>query len=69
MTDVGKFHGGDAKGLREFTYGGDSKHLKADFTNLRRQGLIVEREIAHQATAPRLLLALTKQEGRSNRSP
>jgi hypothetical protein len=61
MTDVGKFRAVDAKDLREFAYDGDSKHLKADLTNLRRQGLIVEREIPHQETAPRQLLALTKQ--------
>jgi hypothetical protein len=61
MTDVGKFRAVDAKDLREFAYGGDSKHLKADLTNLRRQGLIVEREIPHQETARRQLVALTKQ--------
>ena len=61
MTDVGKFRAVDAKDLREFAYGGDSKHLKADLTNLRRQGLIVERDIPHQETAPHQLLALTKQ--------
>jgi len=61
MTDVGKFRIVDEKDLREFAYGGDSKHLKAHLTNLRRQGLIVEREIPHQETAPRRLVALTKQ--------
>ena len=61
MTDIGKFRAVDAKDLREFAYGGDSKHLEADLTNLRRQGLIVEREIPHQETAPRQLVALTKQ--------
>ena len=61
MTDIGKFRAVDAKDLREFAYGGDSKHLEADFTNLRRQSLIVEREIPHQETAPRQLVALTKQ--------
>src|SRR5438046_230979 len=61
MTDIGKFRAIDAKDLREFAYGGVSKHLEADFTNLRRQGLIVEREIPHQETAPRQLVALTKQ--------
>lgn len=61
MTDIGKFRAVDAKDLREFAYGGDSKHLEADLTNLRRQGLIAEREIPHQETAPRQLVALTKQ--------
>jgi DNA-binding HxlR family transcriptional regulator len=61
MTDVGELRTVDAKDLREFAYGGDSKHLKADLTNLRRQGLIVEREIPYQETAPRQLVALTKQ--------
>jgi len=61
MTDIGKFRAVDAKDLREFAYGGDSKHLEADLANLRRQGLIAEREIPHQETAPRQLVALTKQ--------
>ena len=61
MTDIGKFRAVDAKDLRDFAYGGVSKHLEADLTNLRRQGLIVEREIPHHETAPRQLVALTKQ--------
>jgi DNA-binding PadR family transcriptional regulator len=61
MTDIGKFRAVDTKDLREFAYGGNSKHLEADLTNLRRQGLIAEREIPHQETAPRQLVALTKQ--------
>jgi hypothetical protein len=61
MTDIGKFRAVDTKDLREFAYGADSKHLEADLTNLRRQGLIAEREIPHQETAPRQLVALTKQ--------
>ena len=35
--------------------------LDADLTNIRRQGLIVEREIPHLETAPRRLVVLTKQ--------
>src|SRR5260370_23661125 len=61
ITDIGTFRAVDAKDLREFAYGGDSEHLEADLTNLRRQGLIVERDIPHQETAPRQLVALTKQ--------
>jgi len=61
MTEIGKFRAVDTKDLREFAYGGNSKHLEADLTNLRRQGLIAEREIPHQETAPRQLVALTKQ--------
>jgi DNA-binding PadR family transcriptional regulator len=61
MTDIGKFRAVDAKDLREFAYGADSKHLEADLTNLRRQGLIFERDIPHQETAPRQLVALTEQ--------
>ena len=30
MTDIGKFRAVDTKDLREFAYGGDSKHLEAD---------------------------------------
>src|SRR5260370_4515533 len=61
MRDIGTFRAVDAKDLREFAYGGNSKHLEADLTNLRRQGLIVERDIPHQETTPRQLVALTKQ--------
>src|SRR5262249_29428713 len=53
----------DAKDLEEFGYAGDRKHLEANLANLRRQGLIVEREIPRQETRPRRLIALTK-EGR-----
>ena len=61
MTGIGKFRAVDAKDLREFAYGGDSKHLEADLSSLRRQGLIARREIPHQENAPRQLVALTKQ--------
>lgn len=63
MADIGKFRAIDAKDLEQFAYGGDHKHLEADLTNLRRQGLIAERETPHQETLPRRLIALTK-EGR-----
>jgi len=63
MTDVGKFRAIDAKDLEEFDYAGDRKHLDADLANLRKQGLIVEREVPRHETRPRRLLALTK-EGR-----
>lgn len=63
MTDIGKFRAIDSKDLEEFAYGGNRKHLEADLTNLRRQGLILEREIPHHETRPRHLLALTN-EGR-----
>jgi hypothetical protein len=56
MMDIGKFRAVDAKDLREFAYGGDSKHSQADLTNLRRQGLIVERQIPTRSQ----LVALTK---------
>src|SRR5260370_27743117 len=73
MTDIGKFRAVDANDLREFAYGEDSKHLEADLTNLRRQGLIVEREIPKQENAPRQLLALTQQGNpllvRTNHTP
>ena len=57
MTNIGKFRAVDAQDLREFAYGGDSNHLEADLTNLRRQGLIVQREIPHHETDPRQLVA------------
>ena len=61
MADIGKFRAIDAKDLEQFAYDGDGKHLDADLTNLRRQGLIVEREIPHQENCPRRLIALTKE--------
>ncbi len=63
MTDIGKFRAVAAKDLEEFVYGGDRKHMEADLTNLRKHRLISEREIPHEETSPRRLLALTK-EGR-----
>jgi hypothetical protein len=63
MTDIGKFRAVAAKDLEEFIYRGDRKHMEADLTNLRKQRLISEREIPHDETSPRRLLALTK-EGR-----
>jgi DNA-binding PadR family transcriptional regulator len=63
MADIGKFRAIDAKDLEEFGYAGDRKHLEADFANLRKQGLIVERAVPRHETRPRRLVALTK-EGR-----
>ena len=63
MTDIGKFRAVAAKDLEEFIYRGDRKHMEADLTNLGKQRLISEREIPHEETSPRRLLALTK-EGR-----
>jgi len=63
MADIGKFRAIDAKDLEEFGYSGDRKHLEADLANLRKQGLIVEREVPRHETRPRQLVALTK-EGR-----
>lgn len=61
MADIGKFRVIDAKDLEQLAYGGDHNHLEADLTNLRRQWLIVERDIPHLETRPRHLIALTKQ--------
>ena len=61
MADIGKFRAIDAKDLEQFAYGRDRKHLEADLTNLRKQGLIIEREIPHHETRPRHLIALTKE--------
>lgn len=61
MTDVGKFRAVGSKDLEEFVYAGDKHHLEADLINLRRQGLILEREVPHADTAPRRLMALTKE--------
>jgi len=63
MADIGKFRAIDAKDLDEFGYAGDRKHLEADLANLRKHGLILEREVPRHETRPRRLVALTK-EGR-----
>jgi len=62
-ADIGKFRALDAGDLEAFPYAGDRRHLEADLRNLRRQGLIVEREIPQHEGNPRRLIALTK-EGR-----
>ncbi len=61
MIDIGKFRAVAAKDLEEFAYGGDRRHLDLDLTTLRRQGLIVERDIPHHESSSRRLLALTKE--------
>ncbi|MGC2329834.1 MAG: hypothetical protein WA581_00120 [Candidatus Acidiferrales bacterium] len=63
MADIGKFRAIATKDLERFAYAGNRKHLEADLTNLRRQGLLVEREIPDREDSPRRLVALTK-EGR-----
>ena len=61
MADIGKFRAIDTKDLEEFGYAGDRKHLEADLANLRKQGLIIEREIPRHDNRPRQLIALTKE--------
>ena len=63
MTDIGKFRALAAKDIEEFIYGGDRAQMDADFSNLRRQRLILERDVPQRENAPRRLVALTK-EGR-----
>jgi hypothetical protein len=64
MADIGKFRAIATKDLESFTYAGNRRHLEADLTNLRRQGLVTLREIPDRESSPRRLVALTK-EGRS----
>ena len=61
MTDIGKFRAVAAKDLEGFVYRGDRRHIEADLSNLGKQRLILEREVPHQETSPRRLLALTKE--------
>lgn len=63
MTDIGKFRALAAKDIEAFIYGGDRARMDADFSNLRRQRLILERDIPQHENPPRRLVALTK-EGR-----
>jgi hypothetical protein len=63
MTDIGKFRALAAKDIEAFLYGGDKPQMGADFSNLRRQRLILERDIPERENPPRRLVALTK-EGR-----
>jgi hypothetical protein len=63
MTDIGKFRALAAKDIEAFLYGGDKTQMGADFSNLRRQRLILERDIPEHENPPRRLVALTK-EGR-----
>jgi DNA-binding PadR family transcriptional regulator len=61
MADIGTFRAIATKDLECFAYAGNRKHLEADLTNLRRQGLLVEREIPDREDSPRRLVALTKK--------
>ena len=63
LTDIGKFRMLAAKDLEDFLYGGDKKQMEADLGNLRKQRLVLEREIPQHDAQPRRLFALTK-EGR-----
>jgi len=63
MVDVGKFRALDPKDLEQFAYAGNRSHLQADLANLRRQRLIVQRQMPRRDARPRQLVALTK-EGR-----
>lgn len=63
MTDIGKFRALAAKDIEAFVYGGDKTRMEADLGNLRRQRLILERDIPEHDNKARRLVALTK-EGR-----
>lgn len=63
MTDIGKFRALAAKDIEAFLYGGEKTRMEADLSNLRRQRLILERDVPQRENAPRRLVALTK-EGR-----
>src|SRR5262245_31435969 len=63
MTEVGKFRALYVKDIEEFLYGGDKSPMDADLTSLRKQHLVLEREIPQHDGLPRRLVALTK-EGR-----
>jgi hypothetical protein len=61
LTDIGKFRALDVKDLEQFLYSGEEKQMEADLGNLRRQHLILEREIPQHHAQPRHLFALTKE--------
>jgi hypothetical protein len=61
MTDIGKFRSLAAKDIEAFLYGGDKTRMEADLSNLRRQRLILERDVPQRENPPRRLVALTKQ--------
>ncbi len=61
LTDIGKFRALDVKDLEQFLYSGEEKQMGADLGNLRRQHLILEREIPQHDAQPRHLFALTKE--------
>jgi hypothetical protein len=60
MTDIGKFRALAAEDIKAFLYGGDKTRMEADLSNLRRQRLILERDVPQRENAPRRLVALTK---------
>jgi hypothetical protein len=60
MTDIGTFRALAAKDVEAFLYGGDTTRMEADLGNLRRQRLILERDVPQRENAPRRLVALTK---------
>jgi len=63
MTDIGKFRALATNDIEVFLYGGDKRRMESDLSNLRRQRLILERDVPQRENAPRRLVALTK-EGR-----
>jgi hypothetical protein len=63
MADIGKFRALAAKDIEAFIYGGDKTRMESDISNLRRQRLILERDIPQHENPPRRLIALTR-EGR-----
>jgi DNA-binding PadR family transcriptional regulator len=63
MAETGKFRALDRKDIEEFLYRGEKGQMDADLSSLRRQHLILDREIPQREGLPRQLVALTK-EGR-----
>jgi hypothetical protein len=61
LTDIGKFRVLDVKDLEQFLYRGEEEKLEIDLGNLRRQHLILERQIPQHDAQPRHLFVLTKE--------
>ena len=61
LADIGKFRAIATRDLERFAYAGNRKHLDADLASLRRQALIIERDIPDREISPRRLVALTKE--------
>ena len=64
LADIGRFRTVDVRDLARFVYNGDQARMKNDLQNLRKQGLIEEKNVLRAHKTPRRMVTLTEPGAR-----